>query len=187
MQVCDLFLSDPTPPLRLWGIARPHLDTLASIVAKWGGGSFVWSFVVLFLSCVCVCDLFLFDSTPPLRLWGIARPHLDTPPSIIVEWGVWSFAWSFVVLFLSCGCVCDPFLFDSTPPHSPFRYSTSSFRHATFDRCWVRGVVFRVWSFVVLFLSCVCVCDLFLFDSTPPHSPLRYSTSSYRHASFDRC
>jgi len=32
--------------------------------------SFVWSFVVLFVSCMCVCDLFLFDrrAVPSLLL-----------------------------------------------------------------------------------------------------------------------
>jgi len=29
------------------------------------------------------------------------------PPSIVVKRGGWSFVWSFVVLFLSCCCVCD--------------------------------------------------------------------------------
>jgi len=53
-------------------------------VSKWRGWSFVWSFVVLFLSYVCVCGLFLSERGGP---W-------------------WSFVWSFVVLFLSCVCVC---------------------------------------------------------------------------------
>jgi len=46
----------------------------------------VWSFVVLFLSCVCVCDLFLFDSKEALGLeltrawwrrgvWPRVNPH----------------------------------------------------------------------------------------------------------------
>jgi len=57
------------------GVPREVVRTVAappSIVVKWGGWFFVWSFVVLFLSCVCVCDLFLFlhslftpESQPP--------------------------------------------------------------------------------------------------------------------------
>ena len=60
-------LTSARPPTRVWEV----VDTVAappSIVVNWGVGFFVWSFVVLFLSCVCVCcswcmfvcDLFLF-------------------------------------------------------------------------------------------------------------------------------
>jgi len=54
--------------------------------------------------------------------WGVKREEgvglhakrgdgSTRPPSIGVKWGGWFFVWSFVVLFWSCVCVCDPFFF----------------------------------------------------------------------------
>jgi len=73
-----------------WPAAALHLlrtgvsqgGPAASRASSEGAGSsfFVGPFVVVFLSCVCVCDLFLFS------LWEV-------------------FVWGFGVLFLSCACV----------------------------------------------------------------------------------
>jgi len=55
-----------------WYAPSPrHLRSVISIV----GGSSCWSFVVVFLSCVCVCDLFDDDTLTPTGY----PPHTQQP------------------------------------------------------------------------------------------------------------
>ena len=62
------------PPTRVWEVVRivaaPHSKCVQS-----GGWSFVWSCVVLFVSCVCVCDLFLFLHGPFTPLIVTSHSH----------------------------------------------------------------------------------------------------------------
>ena len=91
---CDLFSFDrPTS----WYAPSPR--HLRSLLSK-GGWFFVWSFVVLFLSCVCVCDLFIL-------LQALSRPRdLD-----VVKWRGW-FLRVIVcnVVLVVCLCVTIQFI-----------------------------------------------------------------------------
>jgi len=53
------------------GYASHRLLHSASVVVKRGGWFLLWSCVVLFLSCVCVCDLFLFDILCSIHRWAM--------------------------------------------------------------------------------------------------------------------
>jgi len=51
----------------------------------------------------------LTSAQPPSHVWEVVRT-VAAPPSIVVKCGGWFFMWPFVVLLLSCVCVCDLFL-----------------------------------------------------------------------------
>ena len=61
-----LHINRPTFHHPCVGVVNPEHRSRATFDrCSWGGWFFVWSFVVLFWSCVCVCDLFLFDNADP--------------------------------------------------------------------------------------------------------------------------
>ena len=117
--------------------------------------------VLLYISmCVCVhskLSVCIYSVLPLSQVLGTVATTASSkkdPP-------VFSLASICVCLYLS---ICT----HSVPP--PFTGGTHR-RRATFDRCLKRGEVLRVVvcgvvlvvCCVVLFLSCVCVCGLFLF------------------------
>jgi len=74
-----------------------------------------------------------------------------------------------------------------TPSHADFGAAThpgvgggTHRRRATFDRCQVRGWS-CMWLFVVLFVSCICVCDLVFFDRKLPQVRLQVSPKLFIH------
>ena len=144
--------------------------------------------MVLFLSCVCVCDLFLFLQVA-LYVRGAVL-------CVVVCGGV--LVACCVVLFMSCVCVCDLFIFLRVALHVMPKTTDAKLPHArktlhklNSNRCCVHTREF-VWGFGVLFLSCVClsvsgvlfsvgvcvcVCDMLIFlrGSSHPQPFLLYS------------
>ena len=111
--------------------------------------------VVLFLLCVCVCDLFLF--TPPIHT---AHSHLPFTPPIHNSYAA---ADGFSSIAHQNHYPRAPLRAGATQvgsSHCPFTPPIHTSHSCRVVCC---GVVVLC---VVLFLLCVCVCDMFLF--TPP-------------------
>jgi len=100
-------------------------------------------------------------------------------------------------------CVCDLWIFlhtshSNAPPPRHLRSLLSEGGGSSYGRLWCCSCVcpvdllkgtsagcFFVWSFVVVFLSCVCVCDLFLFDTPPMHRNGLYITTTRAHTHWE--
>jgi len=80
---------DPTSHANFGAATHPGVGSgtqrrLAALdqLSEGGGCSFVWSFMVLFLS--CVCDLFVFEPNPGLLMWS---RNAYGSKSAVVPWG----------------------------------------------------------------------------------------------------
>jgi len=137
-----------------WPLSPRHLRSLL----RAEGWFFVWSFVVLFVSCVCVCDLFLF-LYPTISSYSQISSSLSIVPS--------SAALSYSQeTHTNQSSLHRPFL----PPPPPLQ--TRLYLRSTFDRCYVRGggsPCGRLWCCPCRVVCC-CSCCVFVWPvSLPTH------------------
>ena len=122
----------------------------------------MWSFVVLFLTCVCVYDLFLLLD-PTISSWSTDTPlhRVSSPPPSL-------FTPDHLLVFTDtpfASCLLSPSLSIHTRPYRTVPSSVVKCLWEVF--VWGFGALFLFLSYVcvggVVLCRCVCVCDLLIF------------------------